>query len=378
MSGAATAGGRYAHIDALRAAAVMLVVVAHAGAGEVVPGGSGVTIFFSISGFIITYLVLRERERTGRFAIGSFYVRRAMKILPPFAVIVLIPTAVYAAFRHVDLDGVLSQILFFYNWTIITVPPEVLPGSRVVWSLSVEEQFYVVFALLWFFASRRRDAERWLIWTAVAAIAYSEITKIRLAADALANEQRIEYGSDTRMDGIALGVLCAVLFVRWSRGSQELAWLRRALSSQWTLPAAGAIYLFTLAFRDDTFRATARFPLQSIAACMVILFGFLAADGWARRPFDRAVRLRAVQAIGLASYSIYLAHFSLDRALLGAVDDLPLPLQVVLLSLAGVAVGLVVYRLVEVPFARLRAQRHAPGDPGADMTEASAGRGVAP
>src|SRR3954469_19419128 len=83
---------RFAHIDAMRAVAVGLVVVAHAGLDRVVPGGSGVTIFFSISGFIITYLVLRERDSAGGFAVGHFYLRRALKLGPPLVVIVFIPT----------------------------------------------------------------------------------------------------------------------------------------------------------------------------------------------------------------------------------------------------------------------------------------------
>jgi hypothetical protein len=62
--------GRYAHLDAMRAFAVMVVVLAHAGLQHVVPGGSGVTIFFSISGFIITFLLLRERDRTGTSTCG--------------------------------------------------------------------------------------------------------------------------------------------------------------------------------------------------------------------------------------------------------------------------------------------------------------------
>jgi peptidoglycan/LPS O-acetylase OafA/YrhL len=62
-----SSSGRFEHIDALRALAVMLVVVAHAGLGHIVPGGSGVTVFFTISGFVITNLVLRERQRTGSF-----------------------------------------------------------------------------------------------------------------------------------------------------------------------------------------------------------------------------------------------------------------------------------------------------------------------
>ncbi|MGF0263595.1 acyltransferase family protein [Rhodococcus ruber] len=90
VSGPVVTGGsavpRFAHIDAMRAAAVILVVLAHGGLGDVIPGGSGVTVFFTISGFIITFLVLRERDKTSAFAIGPFYYRRVLKIVPPLLI----------------------------------------------------------------------------------------------------------------------------------------------------------------------------------------------------------------------------------------------------------------------------------------------------
>src|ERR1700722_3081685 len=93
---------RYAHIDAMRALAVMLVVFAHAGLSKIIPGGSGVTIFFSISGFIITYLLLREKDATGGFEIRGFYLRRGLKIGPPLIVCVIIPTLILATVREIN------------------------------------------------------------------------------------------------------------------------------------------------------------------------------------------------------------------------------------------------------------------------------------
>ena len=113
---------RYQHVDALRAFAVMLVVVAHAGLGSVVPGGSGVTIFFAISGFIITYLLMREFEKTGTFAIGFFYGRRCLKILPPLFFIVVLPTVIYSFFQQLDWFAFGGQVFFFYNWILVTSP----------------------------------------------------------------------------------------------------------------------------------------------------------------------------------------------------------------------------------------------------------------
>ncbi len=122
--------GRFAHIDAMRAFAVLLVVVAHAGAGLIVPGGSGVTIFFAISGLIITLLVLREQDKTGGFAIGGFFFRRAAKILPPLIVVVLVPSLVWACFGPLDWGALAAQIFFVFNWVKASGDLfHVLPGS---------------------------------------------------------------------------------------------------------------------------------------------------------------------------------------------------------------------------------------------------------
>ena len=163
---------QFAHLDAMRAAAVMLVVLAHAGL-EVVPGGSGVTIFFVISGFIITHLVLKEHRRTGGFDIAGFYRRRALKLAPPLLVALVLPTALYAwLVRPVSLGDFLGQVFFFFNWRYTDSQVDVLPGSIVVWSLSIEEQFYVAFALIWLLlVGRRRPATALAVLAGTAALA---------------------------------------------------------------------------------------------------------------------------------------------------------------------------------------------------------------
>ena len=106
---------RFDHIDGLRAFAVLLVVFMHSGF-SFFPGGGGVTVFLGISGFIITYVLLREREVSGQFDLRSFYVRRAFKLIPPFIVAIVIPTLVYWIFNPINIWVFLSQIFFSYNW----------------------------------------------------------------------------------------------------------------------------------------------------------------------------------------------------------------------------------------------------------------------
>lgn len=340
------AANRFAHIDALRAFAVLVVVVSHAGLGHVVPGGSGVTIFFAISGFIITYLLLRERDRTGTFSARSFYFRRAVKIGPPFVLVVAVPTLVYSVFRPVDWSGFLAQVFFVYNWFKDDL--EVMPGTGVVWSLAIEEQFYIAFALIWLALVR---APRWrtgLAVLAVVAIVWSTLARFWFAADPLMTD-RIYFGTDTRLDGIAWGCLGALGYHLWSQRQDLLPSLTRALSSDAALAAALVLYVASLAVRDPWFRDTLRYSLQSVAATAVILYGLLPGQGPVRGWFVRVVTWRPVQAVGLASYSIYLVHLMLAEALRGLVGGLPLLAGVAALTAAGVVAGLVLYRAVEVP-----------------------------
>lgn len=351
--------GRYAHIDALRAVAVMLVVLAHAGLGSIIPGGSGVTIFFSISGFIITFLLLRERDRTGGFSVRRFYARRFLKIAPPLAVVVLVPTIAYASVGHdVSRLGFGGQVFFFFNWLYATGrgSGRILPGSEVLWSLSIEEQFYIVFAVVWLAAVRLRHAAGVVTVLAAAVCLGSLVARIHFAHD-VSNTWRIYYGTDTRAEAIALGTLTAVAYHSVMNRLEPPRWAR-LVAADASLTGACFLYLLSLGYRDAWFRDTFRYSLQSIATCIVILYGLLATDTRGSRAVRRAVRLRGVQFVGLASYSIYLVHEVLMEALRPAVGWLPSPARFLLLVALGVGAGSIVYVLVEVPLERVRAALH--------------------
>jgi peptidoglycan/LPS O-acetylase OafA/YrhL len=357
---------RFAHVDAMRAAAVLLVVLAHSGLDHVVSGGSGVTIFFTISGFIITYLVLRERDRTGGFAIGRFYLRRALKIGPPLLLVVLLPSLALGPFRDLSWPEVASQALFSYNWLpAFGAGTGVLDGTGVVWSLAIEEQFYIAFAIVWLLAARRAAHVRILAVTAAAAIGYATIARLVLAGHA----DRIYYGTDTRIDGIAWGILAALVLHAWlhrERGERLLR-LRRFVAGDAALLAAVVIYVLSGAIRDDWFRDTFRYTLQSVSAAIVILYGFQPGTSVVRRAFTAITGWRWVQWIGLASYSIYLVHLPALRPVLAALDGAPRPVAFLAAVAAGVGAGLLLYRLVEVPFEKLRRRLHREADRPADV-----------
>lgn len=344
---------QFAHLDAMRAAAVMLVVLAHAGL-ELVPGGSGVTIFFVISGFIITHLVLKEHRRTGGFDIGGFYRRRALKLAPPLLVALVLPTALYAwLVRPVDLGDVLGQVFFFFNWRYVDSQVDVLPGSIVVWSLSIEEQFYVAFALVWLLlVGRRRPATALAVLAGIAAVASAAARLVLHLGGASAD--RIYFGTDTRLEAIAIGVLAALWYARTTReGARAPAWWGRDR----VLVLALLLYLGSLLIRDELFRETVRYSVQALAACLVVLWGLHGPTGALGARALAVMRWRPIQLLGLASYSIYLLHLGTRHLLTALVGELPGPGGVAVHVVLGTAAGIACWWFVEEPVARWHHRR---------------------
>lgn len=340
--------GRIAHIDGLRAIAVLLVVFAHAGLGNVIPGGSGVTIFFTVSGFIITYLLLRELDEKNYFDVGGFYFRRAAKIFPPFALIIIVPTVIWSFLGQLNWWDFATQIFFIFNWTYIPGHVEVLPGSAVVWSLAVEEQFYISFALIWLIVIRLRSWRLALVLLSISAIIWATATRLFLVLEQ-GTERRIYFGTDTRMDAIAFGVLAAILIHEWIRLGNANKSLSRVLGSDLIFISAILFFLISLFIRDEWFRGTFRYSFQAIATCAILIYGFFPGESPLKRAFLAVCGWKPVALLGLASYSIYLVHLILDIALFPLIESWPLGARVLILVISGVALGISCYFLIEIP-----------------------------
>ena len=211
-------------LDGLRAIAVLLVIVYHFWP-TVLPGGMiGVDIFFVISGFLITSLLLREGALNGRIALGSFWVRRARRLLPAIALMILVlgpVSLIVGGDIQVNLGRqLLGAATFSSNWLSIfagndyfaQTSPELFTNF---WSLAVEEQFYVLWPLL-IVASGLLLGRRWRHFSAVMVLGI--LASLGVAAFLLMNGtpiSRIYYGTDTHLYGLLLGALLA--FARpWS------------------------------------------------------------------------------------------------------------------------------------------------------------------
>lgn len=337
---------RYAHIDALRAYAVLIVVISHAGLGHVVPGGSGVTLFFAISGFIITFLLLKERDRTGKFDWRGFYFRRAMKIFPPLIAIVALPTLTYSFWHQINWQDFAGQIFFLFNWLVLDGHVKVMPGTFPVWSLSIEEQFYLGFAIFWLWAVRLGPWKAITAWVAMATILASLSLRFLL----IGSSERIYFGTDTRIEGIAWGVLLAIAYHHWLTTEKVRSEIVSLLGSNWSLVAALIFYVCSLLVRDDWFRDTFRYTLQALSGCLMIAYGLLPGTGKIRNCFVAISRNPVISLIGMSSYSIYLIHMILNELISPLILTWMPIFQVLLLSGVGVVGGIVVYVTVEKYF----------------------------
>ncbi|HEV7438704.1 MAG TPA: acyltransferase, partial [Methylobacterium sp.] len=331
-------------LDGVRAVAALIVFVAHAGFSHIVPGGFGVTIFFFLSGYLITTLLRIEQARTGRVSLPAFYLRRTLRILPPMYLTLLVSGALYALGlmdRRVDGAAVIGQVTFLTNYPGLWGTEHVLPVP--LWSLAIEEHFYLVFPLayaLWL--GRRSPGRAALICLGLCAI----VLGIRSFNVARLPDYSLNYSwTHTRIDAILFGCCLGLWQNPVCPGPGVRVWAPRP----WQVAAAFAVILGTLLVRDDAFRQSLRYTLQS--AALFVLFAWILQG---RGPVVRALASAPMRWLGLYSYSFYLIHatvFDVVEHLAPGLGRLGTMAASFVLTLAYAAL---MYAAVERPCARLR------------------------
>jgi peptidoglycan/LPS O-acetylase OafA/YrhL len=338
-------------LDGLRAISFFIVFFAHAGFDRVVPGGFGVTVFFFLSGFLITTLMRKEADRVHHVDLQAFYLRRALRILPPFYLVLLaggLLSAVGALPGEVRFWPVAAQALHFSNyWLAFKGWTGIVSGTGVYWSLAVEEHFYLVFPGLYLAAraiqlSGRQQA--YLFWAICAAVL---VWRCVLIYGLHASFDRTYLCSDTRIDSTLFG--CALAVYGNPIIDEPASPPSRRLWMWVALPLALATLLVTFVVRDDPFRATFRYTLQGIALGPI----FVCAIRWPESPLFAWLNLRPVRFIGSLTYSLYLVHFVILNVLETNTHLSRVPRAAVGTVLA-VTVSWIMWNLVEKPCARLR------------------------
>lgn len=339
-------------LDGIRAISFLLVFVAHAGLENLVPGGFGVTIFFFLSGFLITTLMRAEFERNGSVNFRHFWLRRALRILPPFYLVLLM--TLLAAWLiepagTLSAPAVAAQLLHVTNYWIVGHGYAGQPfGTGVYWSLAVEEHFYLLFPWLYMALQRSRTPRKvqaQFFWALCAAVL---VWRCVLVFFLHSSPDRTYLATDTRVDSILFGCALAV----WNNPVLDRPALRRNLWSYVILPVAVAALVFCLIYRGSAFRETLRYSFQGVALT-AIFTAAISMDNW---PLRTLLNQRPIAFLGVLSYSLYLVHYTVI-ILVERMLPLMHPLWRGVAALAiSVALAWAIYLLVERPCARLRRQ----------------------
>ncbi|MEQ1506926.1 MAG: acyltransferase, partial [Myxococcota bacterium] len=252
-------------LDGLRALAFLLVFLSHVPGLWFFPGGFGVTVFFFLSGYLITTLLRIEHEQTGGIDIARFFGRRFLRILPPYflTLAVVWGAAALGAFPRSDwqLEPLWWQALFATNYRLVAVGADgMVPGTEVYWSLAVEEHFYLLFpwVAVGLFAIRSGPVRGWTLLAGCAAVLAWRIALFTVLDPGDAD--RLTYATDTRIDSILFG--CALALGRNPVLDPPIGWATRRPA--WVLAAFGAAIVATLVPRDPLFRETIRYSLQGL------------------------------------------------------------------------------------------------------------------
>ncbi len=335
---------RIPSLDGLRAVSIGLVLVQHLSGTAGFPiqdprslmalgdvGYLGVRTFFVISGFLITTLLLKEHEKTGTVSLGDFYVRRAFRIFPAMYAFVLVMLVVGAlgAFRYLEHDAfhALTYTMNYHyqrSWEL---------GH--LWSLSVEEQFYLLWPALMLLAG-----PRWIGHVAGGMILLAPVMRVLAWYFAPFRDDVIMEAYPCVMDAIAAGSLLAVIRPRLD----AVAWYQRFLRSPLFLAVPVAVGLLNLEWRVG-FDYTLGITLQVIGIAVVVdRLTRVAGD-----PVHRLLNSRVMIWLGTLSYSLYLWQEPfLNPKGKGDINGWPINLVL------AFACALASYHLVEKPFSSLR------------------------
>jgi peptidoglycan/LPS O-acetylase OafA/YrhL len=351
-------------LDGLRAVAIAGVLLYHAGFRWMPGGLLGVDLFFVISGFLITSLLVGELQRTGGIALVSFYGRRARRLLPALAVVLVVTTAGIALLSPHELarfrGDLVASLGYVTNWWFIVRHESYFVAAgrpspfQHLWSLAVEEQFYLLWPLGLLALWRSLTGSGRLLRVAAVALLGAVLSAGWMAVLAVhhhlpygADSSRVYFGTDTHASALLVGVAAAALLA----GTRGVLWQFRPPRESAAVDATGGVALLAVCWammRTSEFSPAlyrGGFFLFAVVAAVAVVA--------ASRPgsmLESALGSKPLRWVGTRSYGLYLWHWplfvytrpQLDLPLTGAADAM---LRLALTA----ALAEASYRLVERP-----------------------------
>jgi peptidoglycan/LPS O-acetylase OafA/YrhL len=307
-------------LDGVRALAVALVLAYHAGIAGAGGGFFGVDVFFVLSGFLITSLLLDRRGRHGSISLASFWAGRARRLLPALLLMVnavvlwtvfVLPPGALPSLR----GDVVAALLYVANWHFVSTASNYFAGGATpspllhTWSLAIEEQFYLVWPIVLVLVLRMtRPLRRLGVLCAAGAVGSATVMAVLYRAGAPVS--RLYYGTDTHAEPLLVGALLAVVLSGWAqrRGSWAPSSKARTAAVA-AFAGVGALAALLVLANSMTgsgaFTYEGGYSLVSVAAAVLIWSVVAAPKG----PVPSVLTRRPLRWLGRVSYGVYLWHY---------------------------------------------------------------------
>ncbi|MDG5499003.1 acyltransferase [Marinobacter sp. BGYM27] len=332
--------------DGFRMIAVMSVVLYHAGVGTIFSARHGVAGFFVLSGFLITWLLLKEFDRSGRVSLKDFYKRRTLRIFPAYYAFLLVSISWDLYRGNTSVEPMILPSVFYWVNYHNALAGHSSTSLTHLWSLAVEEQFYLIWPLIFVLAmkSGRKVAIAFLCVAVIGVMFWRSY-----AFSVLDWGTSYVYNAfDTRFDNLAVGCLLA-----FALANLQVRRILEALSSKAWMPLVTISLLFlSLRAFDDNYRYGPAFSIDAILLGILLIQFLRLSEGWAWGWLNHPVSVY----LGMISYPIYLWHVWGIQA--GhKLGFLPESLEIVAGIGASILLAAMSYHLIEKPFLRLKGKR---------------------
>lgn len=351
-------------IDSLRALAVLAVIIYHIDVNYLPGGFLGVDLFFVLSGYLISSLIIKEYKKTGTLNLYNFYMRRARRLLPAVYFMITVCLVFMVLFNGVllrksHLDAVFGYI-YSSNWWYIFHKLNYFDSFgaqspfKHLWSLAIEEQFYMLFPLIFLIFNRRKKEEgkgpslnKNFLYIVLGLILISLITHILLFD--INNINRIYFGTDTRAFSLLVGVVGALLYPmdKLSNPTNSKENLAYSVVSIISISILITIMFYTTEYNTWLYRGG--FLLVAVLGLIIII-----SSGKQHTFISKALSFKPIVFIGKISYSLYLWHFPII-VLTTPVSEIGNPnlFYVTLRIILTFIVATLSYLVVETPIRKL-------------------------
>lgn len=306
-------------IDSLRALAVLAVIIYHVDVNYLPGGFLGVDLFFVLSGYLISSLIIKEFRKTGTVNLYNFYIRRARRLLPAVYFMITVGLVVMVLFNEVllrkgHLDAIFGYI-YSSNWWYIFHKLDYFDSFgaqspfKHLWSLAIEEQFYMIFPLLFLLVNRKKKSKdgtyklnKNFLYVVLGLILVSLIAHILLFD--INNISRIYFGTDTRAFSLLVGVAGAILYPMERLHAKVTPQQNMIYSVVSLVSIATLITVMIYTSEYNTLLYRGGFLLVAILGLIVII-----SSGKQHTLMSRLLSFKPIVFIGKISYSLYLWHF---------------------------------------------------------------------